>query len=69
MNALTDTKDVSLIGRVPEGGGMAKVGLRGEQKRERDISWGWGGADKERGFIVFGYLGTKLTGGGFCGAL
>lgn len=37
MDALTDTEDVASVGRVPEGGGVTKVGLRGEEEFEGDV--------------------------------
>lgn len=40
VDAGADAEDVAGVGRVPEGGGVAEVGLGGEEELERDVGWG-----------------------------
>ena len=41
VDAGADAEDVAAVERVPEGGGVAEVGLRGEEKREGDFGRLW----------------------------
>ncbi len=41
VDAGADAEDVAAVERVPEGGGVAEVGLGGEKKREGDFGRLW----------------------------
>jgi hypothetical protein len=57
VDTVSDSEDVGTVARVPEGSGVAKMGLGGEEYRESDIVRRWRASQMEVGRI--GRLSTR----------
>ncbi|KAL8865554.1 MAG: hypothetical protein Q9198_009264 [Flavoplaca austrocitrina] len=67
VDARADTENVAAVERVPEGCGVAEMGLGGEEERERDFGWRRRMSEEGMRGVMGSKRGAKVGGQGFYG--